>query len=93
MPGYDHLEPEHLNAFGNLCLISHSKNSRLSNFMPEAKKDYYQNNTLDSIKQNIMMGYNNWTPDEIEEHGEEMKTVLVNSLESEGLVDFGDEDA
>ena len=93
MPGYDHLESEHLNAFGNLCLISHSKNSRLSNFMPEAKKDYYQNNTLDSIKQNIMMGYNNWTPDEIEEHGEEMKTVLVNSLESEGLVDFGDEDA
>ncbi|NMD00099.1 MAG: DUF1524 domain-containing protein, partial [Bacteroidales bacterium] len=29
-----------LNNFGNLCLISSNKNSRLSNFMPAAKKDF-----------------------------------------------------
>ena len=33
-------DAEWLDNFGNLCLISGSKNSRLSNFMPAAKKDY-----------------------------------------------------
>jgi uncharacterized protein with ParB-like and HNH nuclease domain len=38
-----------LDNFGNLCLISGSKNSRLSNFMPAAKKDYYTgSSTIDS---------------------------------------------
>ena len=41
-----------LDNFGNLCLISGNKNSRLSNFMPTAKKDYYTGSpTIDSIKQ------------------------------------------
>jgi uncharacterized protein with ParB-like and HNH nuclease domain len=50
-----------LDNFGNLCLISSSKNSRLSNYMPAAKKEHYRNSpTIDSIKQRIMMEYDNW---------------------------------
>lgn len=54
------LKEDMLNNFGNLCLISRSKNSKLSNNTPTAKKDYYINNDIDSIKQAIMMSYNNW---------------------------------
>lgn len=73
-----------LNHFGNLCLISNSKNSRLSNYMPNAKKEHYQNSpTIDSIKQRIMMEYENWDTlgdnniNEIEEHGNKMTGLLL----------------
>jgi hypothetical protein len=82
LPGHQELEDKPLNSFGNLCLISHSKNSRLSNFMPEAKKEYYRNNTIDSIKQYLMMGYTHWDSDRISEHYNAMKTVLMNELET-----------
>jgi Protein of unknown function DUF262/Protein of unknown function (DUF1524) len=80
MPGHDHLPPDTLNSFGNLCLISHSKNSRLSNFMPEAKKEYYQKNPIDSVKQYLMMMFARWDAESIDEHYEAMKEVLLNSL-------------
>ncbi|MDD4408943.1 MAG: DUF262 domain-containing protein [Clostridia bacterium] len=73
-----------LNNFGNLCLISGSKNSRLSNFMPAAKKDYYTGSpTIDSIKQRIMMEYEQWDTNgtnnynEIEEHSKKMIEILT----------------
>ena len=73
-----------LNNFGNLCLISGSKNSRLSNFMPAAKKDYYTGSpTIDSIKQRIMMEYEQWDTNgtnnhnEIKEHSEKMTELLT----------------
>ncbi len=72
-----------LDNFGNLCLISGSKNSRLSNFMPAAKKDYYTGSpTIDSIKQRIMMEYEHWDTNgtnnhnEIKEHSEKMTEIL-----------------
>jgi uncharacterized protein with ParB-like and HNH nuclease domain len=72
-----------LDNFGNLCLISGSKNSRLSNFMPVAKKDYYTGSlTIDSIKQRIMMEYEHWDTNginnhnEIKEHSEKMTELL-----------------
>ncbi len=72
-----------LDNFGNLCLISSSKNSRLSNFMPAAKKDYYTgSSTIDSIKQRIMMEYEHWDTNgtnnhnEIKEHSEKMTEIL-----------------
>lgn len=72
-----------LDNFGNLCLISGSKNSRLSNFMPTAKKDYYTGSpTIDSIKQRIMMEYEHWDTNgtnnhnEIKEHSEKMTEIL-----------------
>lgn len=82
MPGHNSLAPEALNSFGNLCLISHSKNSRLSNFMPEAKKEYYRNNTMDSIKQYLMMQFEHWDAESIAEHYEVMKEILLKSLDS-----------
>ena len=74
-----------LDNFGNLCLISSSKNSRLSNFMPSQKKEFYSGSqTIDSIKQRIMMEYDNWDTNgtnnfnEIEDHSEKMTEVLTN---------------
>ena len=83
LPGHDSLPPETLNSFGNLCLISHSKNSRLSNFMPEAKKEYYRNNTIDSVKQYLMMDdqrWPHWNEASIKSHFKEMKEVLLNAI-------------
>ena len=80
MPGHTPLSPEILNLFGNLCLISHSKNSRLSNFMPRAKREYYQSNPIDSVKQHLMMKFEDWNKDSIAIHYEEMKNVLLNSI-------------
>jgi uncharacterized protein with ParB-like and HNH nuclease domain len=76
--GNPELERKYLDNFGNLCLISSSKNSRLSNYMPQAKKEHYQNSTsIDSIKQRLMMKYDNWNIREIEEHGNIMKKILL----------------
>ena len=80
--GNPKIKGNYLNNFGNLCLISSSKNSRLSNYMPQAKKDHYQNSsTIDSIKQRIMMEitkeHNHWSVSEIESHGKEMKKILL----------------
>lgn len=80
MEGNKELEKEYLDNFGNLCLISSSKNSRLSNYMPQAKKDHYQNSTsIDSIKQRIMMSDPKWGKQEITNHNEQMKKILLNS--------------
>lgn len=74
------LKEDMLNNFGNLCLISRSKNSKLSNSLPRAKKEHYINNDIDSIKQAIMMSYNNWGKEEIKKHGKEMKKLLKSQL-------------
>ena len=81
LPGYDKMASEDLNSFGNLCLISHSKNSRLSNFMPEQKKGYYEKNNIDSIKQYLMMEKTpSWDKDAVEDHYQDMVKVLLKSL-------------
>ncbi|ANV89046.1 HNH endonuclease family protein [Picosynechococcus sp. PCC 7117] len=81
LPGHNKLESNILNSFGNLCLISHSKNSRLSNLMPEAKKQYYAENLIDSIKQYLMMKEEStWNEDTIKKHYEQMKIILLNTL-------------
>lgn len=82
LDGQVQLDADTLNSFGNLCLISHSKNSRLSNFMPAAKKEFYKNNTIDSVKQYLMMETESWDASAIRAHSEQMKNVLLNSLVS-----------
>ncbi|MFJ4086091.1 DUF262 domain-containing protein [Pseudomonas psychrophila] len=82
LDGQVQLDTDTLNSFGNLCLISHSKNSRLSNFMPAAKKEFYQNNTIDSVKQYLMMKTEPWDASAIRAHSEQMNNVLLNSLVS-----------
>jgi uncharacterized protein with ParB-like and HNH nuclease domain len=75
--------PHGVNSFGNLCLISRSNNSKLSNNSPRAKKDHYEKaTTVESLKQIFMMSYENWGPDStssIVEHEEMMVAVLSNS--------------
>lgn len=82
LDGQARLDADTLNSFGNLCLISHSKNSRLSNFMPSAKKEFYKNNTIDSVKQHLMMKTEPWDADAIRVHSGQMSNVLLNSIAS-----------
>ncbi|WOI99566.1 DUF262 domain-containing protein [Citrobacter koseri] len=50
--------------FGNLCLISPSSNSRLSNYSPADKKKFYiETERAESLKQAIMMSYEEWGPE------------------------------
>jgi len=74
------LERKDLNNFGNLCLITRSQNSRLSNFTPKAKTDFYTKNPVkDSMKQGIMIEYEKWEEEQIREHGEAMKEILMKN--------------
>ncbi|MDH5934312.1 DUF262 domain-containing protein [Vibrio splendidus] len=72
--------------FGNLCLISPSSNSRLSNYSPQDKKKFYQeNNRAESLKQAIMMSYDDWGPDgvareNIQNHEKVMIKVLRDQI-------------
>ena len=78
--GLDRLEKKTLDNFGNLYLLSQSKNSRLGNLPPEAKLTYYPNGDYDSLKQALMMEktkeLNNWKAEEILKHGEDMWALL-----------------
>jgi hypothetical protein len=76
MEGLPALEPEMLHSFGNLCLISHSKNSRLSNFTPKAKRDLYPSGSFDSIKQRLMLDEPEWNAKAIQQHQNEMIECL-----------------
>ena len=69
-----------LNDFGNLYLLSQSKNSSLGNSSPEEKKKHYTNNEYDSLKQAIMMSYDKWTEVEIKDHVEKMIEILNQPL-------------
>lgn len=68
--------------FGNLCLISPSSNSRLSNYSPADKKKFYDDTErAESLKQAIMMSYEEWGPEgqgikNIESHEHAMLTLL-----------------
>lgn len=87
MDGFLPLTNDVLHEFGNLCLISHSKNSRLSNFPPENKVVHFKpailQKRIDSLKLynmiNIAENRGKWGEDEISEHGEEMLEILCNS--------------
>ncbi|MCG9569188.1 GmrSD restriction endonuclease domain-containing protein [Vibrio chagasii] len=58
------IKMDDVDRFGNLCLISPSSNSRLHNYYPQHKKEFYQaNNRAESLKQAIMMRYEHWGPD------------------------------
>lgn len=71
--------------FGNLCLISPSNNSKLSNYSPQDKKNFYkETNRAESLKQAFMMSYEDWGPEgeglqNIEAHEQQMFKVLFNT--------------
>lgn len=83
----EHYSPQHpmhgkdpiegLDRFGNLCLISRSKNSELSNYTPNRKKEhYYDQSTIESLKQRLMMCYKEWDESSVEDHQEKMIKLL-----------------
>lgn len=79
LEGLTVLDQSDVDKFGNLCLISSNTNSRLWNLPPDGKRTYFlETNSHESIKQKIMMDFEEWTLDEIEEHGNEMIKMLIN---------------
>lgn len=79
LEGHIRLDENTLNNFGNLCLISRSKNSKLSNNLPTAKNEHYKN-SIDSLKQKEMMRYSPWFEEEIIKHGHEMIAILDKKI-------------
>lgn len=72
-----HKKINNIDNFGNLCLISVSKNAKLNNHPPKSKKEYYLNRKYDSLKQHIMMEKSdNWDENSIEKHNSEMLEIL-----------------
>ena len=72
-----YLKINNIDNFGNLCLISVSKNAKLNNHPPKSKKEYYLNGKYDSLKQHIMMEKSdNWDENSIEKHNSEMLEIL-----------------
>lgn len=63
--------------FGNLCLISAKRNSELSNYSPTAKKQHYNSSdTIESLKQRLMMCYKNWDENTVNDHQSNMVALL-----------------
>lgn len=82
---------DNVDRFGNLCLISPSSNSKLSNYSPADKKQYYADKgRTESLKQAFMMSYQDWTTskqgiENIDAHEEMMIKVLCKSDGKLGL--------
>jgi len=87
MDGYEPMHDESLHAFGNLCLISHSKNSRLSNFQPKQKQEHFEaslrKHQIDSLKLLSMLALMKrndcWTENEVGQHEDEMLDLLLTA--------------
>lgn len=74
-------EKDYLNSFGNLCLISASKNSKFSNLQPGGKESHYKGFDGVSPKQYLMMQKAHlWWKDEILDHQKEMINLLIKDL-------------
>lgn len=77
------INDKYLHSIGNLCLISHEKNSRLNNHLPSSKRDYYiKSDSIDSIKQYLMMKELDWGVKEIEVHEKQIVHLLERNLDS-----------
>lgn len=80
-----------LHSFGNLCLISHQKNSKLNHHLPSAKKNYYSKLNsksglaYDSLKQYVMMNdydADTWNEVSIEDHHKKMVDKLNEFIQN-----------
>ncbi|MBN8641604.1 MAG: DUF262 domain-containing protein [Flavobacteriales bacterium] len=67
-----------IDKFGNLCLISRSKNSELSNYSPKAKAEHYgKSTTIESLKQQLMIQKKDkWDESAILNHQMQMIEIL-----------------
>ncbi|WP_394173481.1 DUF262 domain-containing protein [Thalassotalea litorea] len=86
LDGHRKIVDDDLHRFGNLCLISHSKNSKLSNLQPTAKRDHFKaaiaDKSIDTLKLykmiKLMNTANEWTEPQIAAHEKDMLMILVN---------------
>src|SRR5690606_7106081 len=69
-----------LHCFGNLCLISHHRNSTLSNHSPKYKRDHYLRGEQDTLKQWPVMNEEHWEPRQIRAYHCDMLSLLRNDL-------------
>ena len=80
-------DPKILHSFGNLCLISHSKNAKLSNYQPTAKKEHFQaastQGKIDSLKLYEMSRVEVWDADAIHKHETQMLGLFIKDSEGE----------
>ncbi|GAD90047.1 hypothetical protein VHA01S_031_00590 [Vibrio halioticoli NBRC 102217] len=83
LDGHTELNEADLHNFGNLCLISHSKNSKLSNVQPAAKCDHFAaaiaNKSIDSLKLYKMINQvkeSSWEKEKITDHAQSMLNRL-----------------
>ena len=91
LDGHRVLADADLHRFGNLGLISHSKNSKLSNLQPTAKRDHFKaaiaDKSIDTLKLyemiKLMNTANEWTETQIAEHEQIILTVFVNDSKKE----------
>ncbi len=91
LDGHHVLADNELHHFGNLCLISHSKNSKLSNLQPTAKRDHFKaaisDKSIDTLKLyemiKLMNSAKEWTETQIATHEQAMLTVLIADSKKE----------
>ncbi|QOW47682.1 MULTISPECIES: DUF262 domain-containing protein [Acinetobacter] len=80
----DKLDDENLHRFGNLCLISSSKNSSIGNRLPSAKRDYFmpeiRKGKIDTLKLYLMIQLlekkGDWSTTQIEKHEQAMLALF-----------------
>lgn len=73
------ISEHNIDKFGNLCLLSRSKNSKLSNNSPIAKADHFgKSEKIESLKLELMLlKSKNWNEDELKQHQKEMTELLA----------------
>ena len=83
----DERQLDKLNQLGNLCLVSHSENSRLSNLLPEAKRGKViarlnSGRSTQSLSQLIMLMHETWDASAIEIYTDKLKDLIKEQIEA-----------
>ena len=89
LEGHRELKGVDLHRFGNLCLISHSKNAKLSNLQPTSKREHFKSaindKKIDTLKVYEMIKMMNtegeWTEKQIDRHERKMLALLAQDAE------------
>lgn len=81
----DERQLDKLNQLGNLCLVSHSENSRLSNLLPEAKRGKViarlnSGRSTQSLSQLIMLMHEKWDISAIDSYTDKLKKQIEKPL-------------
>lgn len=74
-----------VDCFGNLCLVNHSTNSRLSNMAGTNKRAELlkgSDHRAESFKQLLMLMYKTWDYEDMEDHQEKVLRMIQNKLAS-----------